>query len=126
MSDAVTGKSGKVKFPTSTEVTEIRNWTLNRPMETPDATSMSSGGNREKKAGIRDWSGTFETIKFVDLAGQEAVGTLMVDGSGATASTPQFSGTMLISDAPVEVPYDDIVAYKHTFEGSGPCTAATT
>ena len=123
MSSAVTGKDGLVKFPTSTEVTEIRNWNLSRPMETPDATSMSSNGWGENKSGIKRWSGDFETINFVDLQGQSGVGTLLV-GAAATASTPTFTGTMRITDAPVAVQYDDTVAYKHTFIGHGPITTA--
>ena len=125
MSDAVTGKDGKVLIVGTGEIVEIRNWTLNRPMETPDATSMSSGGVREKKPGIKDGSGSFETINFQDLQGLEAVGSLQV-GAAATASTPIFAGTILITDAPVETPYDDIVSYKHTFECSGPITVTVT
>jgi len=125
MSSAVTGKEGRVKFPTTTEVTEIRNWQIDRPMDTPETSSMSSNSNREYKSGMKGWTGSFETIKFVDLAGSEAVGTFSVgSAAAATASTPRFSGTVLITNAPIEVPYDDTVSYKHTFQGSGPLTPA--
>jgi predicted secreted protein len=121
-STAVTGKNGKVII--GAEVAEIRNWKIARPQDTHDTSSMSSGGNREKKHGMKDWNGTFETIKYVDLSGTSVVASFYV-GASATASTPIYSGTILISDAPVNVPYDDVVNYEHAFEGSGPCTPAT-
>jgi len=125
MSDAVTGIIGKVGIVGSGEILEIRNWTMDRNLDVPETSSMSSGGNREYKAGMKGWAGSFETIKFVDLHGTEAVGTFQV-GASASASTPVFTGTILITNAPVNVPFDDTVAYAHTFQGSGPVAVATT
>jgi len=121
MSNAVTGKSGKVTI--GSEVVAIRNWTIDRNMDVPETSSMSSNGHREFKAGMKGWSGSFETVTYVDLHGTESLGTFYV-GSAATASTPTFTGTVLVTNAPINVPYDDAVAYAHTFQGSGACTPA--
>lgn len=124
MSDAVTGKTGKVLIEGTGEILEIRNWTMDRNLDTPETSSMSSNGWREFKAGMKGWSGSFETIKFVDLHGTEAVGSFYV-GAAASGSEPIFSGTVNITNAPANVPFDDTVAYAHTFQGSGPLTVAT-
>jgi len=125
MSEAVTGKDGKLLIAGSGEILEIRNWNIDRNLDTPETSSMSSVENwREFKAGMKGWSGSFETIKFTDLVATEAVGSFYV-GDSASGSEPIFSGTVLITNAPVAVPYDDTVAYAHTFQGSGPCTVAT-
>ena len=120
MSSAVTGTIGKV-IVAGSEVVEIRNWTIDRNMDSPETSSMTSAGNREYKGGMKGWSGSFETVKYVNLHGTEAVGSFQV-GATASASTPIFAGTVLITNAPVNVPFEDTVAYAHTFQGSGPCT----
>lgn len=122
MSDAVAGYSGQVKFGGNV-VAEVRNWTLSRATKALDATSMSSNGWREKKAGIREFSGSFEMLKYLDIAGSSAVGSFYT-GTAAGSTTPVFSGTILITDEPTECPFDDLVVYKVTFEGSGSVTAA--
>ena len=112
--------NGVVIMP-SGQVLEIRNWSISRPQDIHDTSSSSSGGNRQKKHGMKDWSGSFETIKYIDLSGVAGVGSFKV-GATATASTPIYAGTVYIGDPGVACPYDDLVTYSHTFEGSGPCT----
>lgn len=122
MSDSVAGYSGKVVFNENV-VAEVRNWTVNRPTKALDATSMSSGGWREKKAGVREFSGNFEILKYLDIAGSVAVGSFFT-GTAAGSNTPAFSGTILITDEPAECPFDDLVVYKVNFEGSGSLTSS--
>jgi len=124
MSNAVVGKSGKVIFSNS-EVVAIKNWKIDRNTDAVETSSMSSGGNRSYKGGMKDWGGSFETNEFVDLAGQTAVGSFSV-GTAAATSTPIFSGTVIITNAPVDAAFDGVVAYAHTFKGSGPCAVTTT
>ena len=121
MSDAVSGQNGKILFTGGT-IIEIRNWNIARPADALDTTSMSSGGWKENKIGLKGWSGDFEVIKYVDLHGSQALGSFYV-GTAAGTTTPVFAGTISITDAGIATPYDNIVAYRHTFQGSGPCTA---
>jgi len=124
MSNAAIGKVGKILL-TGATVVEIRNWSIDRDVDQIDTSSMSSGGNREFKPGMAKWSGSFETIAYVDLVTiQNVIGSFFV-GSAASTLTPCYAGTVNISKAPVEVPYDKEVAYKHAFVGSGPCTVTT-
>jgi len=123
MSNAVTGKSGKINL-SDTDIAETRNWSIRRKYETVDTTSQDSGGHRERKFAVDDWGGEFETIAFRDLHGSQGVGSFMVNRTGASASEPVFHGTILITEAPAEVEYAGEVKYRHTFEGSGACTVA--
>lgn len=116
-SQGVTGKSGKVEI--GAEVVDIRNWDIAQPVDAVETTSMSSGGNGEFAVGISRWSGSFETLDWVDLSGTQTVGSFYT-GAAATASTPVFAGTVIVTDAGIAVPYDGVVAYRHTFQGSGP------
>jgi hypothetical protein len=124
MSEAVPGKYGKVVIVGTGEVLEIESWDIARPQDVLDASSMSSNGHREKKFGMDDWNGSFTTKKAVDLRGIVAVGSFFT-GSAATSSTPAYSGTILISDAGINTPFEELVKWNHTFEGSGACTVHT-
>jgi hypothetical protein len=119
MSNAVVGMLGKVMF--GTEVTEIGAWSIERGADAIDSTSMSSGGKKEFKVGLTSWNGSFETINYVNLHGSVGVGSFYT-GTAASSTTPVFAGTVIITNAGVAAPHDNLVRYAHTFQGSGICT----
>jgi predicted secreted protein len=112
------------KILIGSEVTEIRNWNIDRGADAIDATSMSSGGKKEFKVGLTSWNGSFETINYVNLHGSVAIGSFYT-GTAASTTTPVFAGTVIITNAGVATPHDNMVAYAHTFQGSGVCTPTT-
>jgi len=115
MSNAVVGMFGKVVFA-GAEVLEIENWEVTPKADAPETSTMSSGGNREYKIGMKGWSGSFATIAPVNLVGSVGVGSFQV----GTAASPVYSGTVLITQNAIAATYDGIVKYSHTFQGSGP------
>ena len=119
MSSAVVGMSGKILI--GTEVTEIRNWSIDRNADAVDSTSMSSSGKREFKVGVTSWSGSFETINYVSLHGSAAIGSFYT-GTAASSTTPVYAGTVIITNAGVATSFDGLVVYAHTFQGSGACS----
>lgn len=123
-SNAVVGMSGKVIF-SGAEVVEVTDWGVEPVADTPETSSMSSGGNREYKIGMKGWTGNFNTNNFINLNASVAVGSFYV-GSAAASYNPVYSGTVLIKSAPVAATYDGIVKYSHTFQGSGPLTVSIT
>ena len=118
-SAAVTGVSGAIGFDTG--VTEITKWVINRPSDIHDVTSMRGTGWRERKIGLHDWNGSFDTYTPLQFGGVRAIATFNV-GTATTASTPTLIGTICIKDMPIETPFDDLVKYTYQFDGSGPCT----
>jgi predicted secreted protein len=124
-SNAVICKSGTLTFSGSA-VVEVRNIRITKKSETIDTSSMSSGGNRERKFGMNDWSGSFEVLAYNNsLQGSAAVGSFC-SGTAASSYTPMFSGTVLIGAIDATMQYDKELVLAYSFEGSGPCTAAIT
>ncbi len=120
---AVSGKAGVVNI--GGVVTEVTEWTLEHNVEALEATSMSSGGNREFVAGLEDWSGTFTTQALLNKTGAQAAATFQV-GAAAAAATPVFSGAIIITNEPVATPVGgDTVKYAYTYQGTEALTVAT-
>ena len=119
---ALTGKDGVVNI--GGVIAEVTQWSMDRNTEAVEATSMTSGGNREFVAGLFGWSGTFTLLKFINKTGAQAAATFQVAAAAGTAS-PKFSGSILITNEPVTVPVDGRVEYAYTFTGTGANTAAT-
>jgi predicted secreted protein len=122
MSDAVVGLRGKVTF-SGTEITEIQKWSITPTGKEINTSSMSSGGNYEYKMGMKGWSGSFDTIKYLNLHGSTAIGSFFV-GSVASTNEPVYHGTVLITSIPITTDYDDKVVWSHSFQGSGALTIA--
>ncbi len=99
--------------------------TLNRSAETIDATSKDSdGGWKENVAGFKEFSidcdgafvesdEAFEELETAFLE-SEAVPVYIEFPSGR-----KYSGEVIITDFPIESPYDDIVKYSLSLQGTG-------
>lgn len=102
-----------------------RSATLNRSAETIDATSKDSEGNwKESMPGFKEWSidadGTF-------VESDEAYAILedaFINGENVNVylefpSGRKHTGNATITDFPIEAPYDDVVSYSVSLQGSG-------
>lgn len=119
---AVVGKAGVVNIGAA--LAEVTTWSMDRNTEAVDATSMSSGGNREFLPGLFNWAGVFTTLLFANKTGGPNAATFQV-GATADVSNPKFTGQIIITNEPVEVAVDGVVQYAYTFQGTGSVTAAT-
>lgn len=105
-----------------------RSATLNRSAETIDATSKDSeGGWKESLSGFKEWSidcdGAFVTN---DVAYKTLEQNFMNSENLAVyiemPSGTKYVGEATITDFPLEFPYDDLVTWSITLQGSGALT----
>ena len=105
-----------------------RNATLNRSAETIDATSKDTEGYwKENLQGFKEWgvdcdgalveSDTAYTILEEKFLNSENVDVKIIMGSGT-----EYTGNAVITDFPLDMPYDDLVTYSISLTGSGPLT----
>lgn len=108
-----------------------RNATLSRSSETIDSTSKDSDGNwTESLPGFKSWSvdtdGAFiesdEAYKIIEqrfLDGEDVVVYIEMP------SKNKYVGNCVITDASLEAPYDDLVSYSLSLQGSGALRTTT-
>jgi len=112
---AIAGKDGSISgLNGASEVTEFD---VELETDALPATSLESGGDREKIEGLRDWSGSFTAIGDAPTRGAAAA------ASFSTASTT-YSGAIIITNVTVTNDVEDRVEYAAEFEGNGPVTIA--
>ena len=102
-----------------------RGATLNRGSETSDVSNKATGGAwKEFITGAKEWSIDGDGI-LID--GDEAFGLLeeaflagtIVDVKIGDDTGWGFQGNAIITDFPVEAPYDDALSYSMTLQGTG-------
>jgi TP901-1 family phage major tail protein len=116
--------TGTPELPVYTKVAGQRGATLNRSAETVDTTSKDSNNWRENEYGIREWSIDFDGLliesdaAYLELEDAYMNQTkLMVRFE--TAAGNKYEGTALLTDFPVEGPYDGESTYSGTLMGDG-------
>ncbi len=102
-----------------------RGATLNRSGETLDTTTKDSNGWLENEAGMKEWGVDCDGLLIKDDVGFTALETAFNNGDKVTVevglpSGNKYSGDAVITDLPIEAPYDDAVSYSASFAGSGP------
>lgn len=111
-----------------------RNATLNRSAESIDATSKDTAGFwTESLQGFKSWSidadGAFvESDVAYELLETAFLNSENVDVYLELPSGTKYEGNATITDFSLEAPYDDLVTYSISLQGSGALTvtAATT
>ena len=101
-----------------------RSATLNRSADTIDVTNKESEGWQENLAGLKNWG--LDTDGLV-VENSEAYTYLEecfmeskeVDAYLTTPMGKKYTGKAIITDFPLEAPYDDAATYSVTFTGSG-------
>ncbi len=130
----VHGNGGTVKIGT-TAIAEIRNFTLNRNADTVDTTTMGTVA-RTFTSSLTSWDGSVSALWDPDDAGQilgvlpAAIGTevtlVMAPEGDATSGDVWYTGTAIITSAPISTPHDEMVTIEFTFQGTGTLTETTT
>lgn len=116
--------TGTVAVPVYTKVGGQRGATLNRSAETVDVTSKDSNNWLQSEYGLREWSIDFDGLLIEsDIAFAELEDALMnqlkLMVRFETAAGNKYEGTALLTDFPIEGPYDGEATYSGTLMGDG-------
>lgn len=101
--------------------------TINRSADTIEITSKDTdGGWKSYIAGTKEWSIDTDGIYVKDDASHAILSNAFDKGDpvcikvyDAKAKKGMFGGLAVITDYPIEAPYDDSVTYSLTFSGMG-------
>lgn len=119
----VSVNAGTVAEPNWKTIGGQRNATLNRSAEVIDLTDKSSDGWKENAASFKEWSVDCDGLYVISDAAWTALESAYENGEEvdiqlAKTSGLSYGGTAIISDFPVEVPYDDAMTYSISFTGT--------
>lgn len=100
-----------------------RGATLNRAAESLDATSKDSEW-RENLQGIKEWSIDADGLLIESDEAYDLLEDIFMDDGevGVIITMPsgkKYQGNAVITDFPLEMPYDDLVTYTVAFTGNG-------
>lgn len=101
--------------------------TINRSAETIEVNSKSTeGGWKDSLAGMKEWSIDNDGLWVASDNAHKALATAFRDGSPVCVKVINkktnkglFGGLAVITDYPIEAPYDDAVTYSITLQGKG-------
>lgn len=99
--------------------------TLNRSAETIDATSKDTEGFwKESLAGFKEWSIDCDGAFVESDAAYDELETAFLSSENIAVyiefpSGTKYSGEATITDFPIEAPFDDLVKYSLSLQGSG-------
>ena len=101
--------------------------TINRSAETIEVNSKSTeGGWKDSLAGMKEWSIDNDGLWVASDNAHKALATAFRDGAPVCIKVINnktnkglFGGLAVITDYPIEAPYDDAVTYSITLQGKG-------
>ncbi|MBJ8030238.1 MULTISPECIES: phage major tail protein, TP901-1 family [Bacillus cereus group] len=102
-----------------------RNATLSRSAETVDATSKDTAGFwKESLAGFKEWSIDCDGAFVESDAAYGLLETAFINSENVNVyielpSGTKYKGNCTITDFSLEFPYDDLVTYSISLQGSG-------
>jgi TP901-1 family phage major tail protein len=104
-----------------------RGATLNRSGEAIDVTTKDSSGWKESEAGLKEWGVDCDGLVVVDDTAYAALEAAYMASTEVTVevampSGKKYSGSGIITDFPIEAPYDDEVSYSVSILGNGELT----
>lgn len=108
-----------------------RGCTLNRGAETLDVSNKATGGAwKEFIAGAKEWSIDCDGILVEDDTAFAALESAFLAGTTVEVQIGDdagwgYKGTAIITDFPIEAPYDDALSYSMTFQGTGALSKAS-
>lgn len=116
--------TGTSVAPSFKPVAAQRGATLNRSAETLDITSKDSDGWKENLAGLKEWSIDADGLLVESDDAFKKLETAFMDSEKIkiqlqTASGNKYEGDAIITDFPIEAPYDDVATYSLSFTGAG-------
>jgi hypothetical protein len=113
---ALVGKAGSVSGQSGG--VEITEWSHTLTTELVEASSMSSGGNREWIQGLTGGEGSFTAIGSNVVVGSVTTLTLKCGSTGAL----QLSGAALVESTEVSNPVEGRIEYSASFKYTGAIT----
>lgn len=102
-----------------------RGCTLNRSGEVIDVSNKVSSGWKENLTGLKEWSIDADGIMVADDESLQVLEKAFIESKvvhikmGKKDSTWGYEGDAIITDFPIEAPYDDAVTYSMTLQGAG-------
>lgn len=107
-----------------TKVAAQRGGTLNRSADTLDTTNKEGFGWADNEQGQKSWSIDCDGLFVEDNAGFQALNAAWVNGDCVRVrvhfpSGLTYVGQAILTDFPIDLPYDDAVTYSLTFNGKG-------
>jgi TP901-1 family phage major tail protein len=126
----ITGMNVKVyiKDTTGKLLAGQKNATLSRSAESIDATSKDTAGFwKESVAGFKEWSIDCDGAFIESDVAYGLLETAFINGDNVVAyiefpSGLHYEGSTTITDFSLEMPYDDLVTYSLSLQGSGSLT----
>jgi len=114
--------TGTAETPTYTKVAGQRGGTFNREYDTLDSTSKDSGNFTENEYGLGSWSIEGDGLLVESDSGFTALEDAFDNAEKVmvrfeTAAGNKYEGSAIITDFPIEAPYDDIATYSITLTG---------
>lgn len=106
-----------------------RGATLNRSSEVIDVTNKVSNGWKESISAVKEWSIDCDGIFVKDDAALMELEKAFNEGTEVTVKIGNedfgYTGKALITDFPLDAPYDDVMTYSMALQGNGPLTTGT-
>lgn len=106
------------------KVAAQRGGTLNRSADTLDTTNKEGFGWADNEQGQKSWSIDCDGLFVEDNEGFQALNAAWVNGDCVRVrvhfpSGLTYVGQAILTDFPIDLPYDDAVTYSLTFNGKG-------
>ena len=128
-----------IKVNTGTELSPVwtavggqRGATLNRSSDSMETTYKGTDGFKTFEPGFKEWSIDADGMLVDSDTGFDELETafensdkVMVELTYSEAGGTVWSGEAIISDFPVEAPYDDMATYSISLQGTGALTKGT-
>lgn len=107
--------------------------TINRSKDSIEVTSKdTAGGWKSKIGGMKEWSIDNDGLYVGSDGSHKALSKAFDDDEfvclkviNQKTKTSLFGGIAIVTDYPLEAPYDDAMTYSITLEGNGPLTDLT-
>lgn len=100
--------------------------TINRDKDTYEVTSKDSNGWKQNVVGNKEWSIDNDGVYVRDHESHQLMKAIfegddpvLIKVTNQRAKTDMFGGLALLTNYPVEAPYDDAVTYTASFTGTG-------
>lgn len=119
--------TGTVETPVWTKIAGQRGGTLNREYDTIDITTKDSDGFTDEDYNFGSWSIEADGLLVETDAGYLALEDAFENAEFLkvrfeTLAGNKYEGNVLITDFPIEAPYDDSATYSITLNGKGKYT----
>lgn len=121
--------TGTAETPVYTSVGGQRGAALNRATETIDSSSKDSNGWQESDVGLKNWGIETDGLLIEDdtAYGKLETAYMASDTVKVQLSTPAektYTGDAIITDFPIDAPYDDVATFSISLQGTGALTPA--